>query len=106
MTRTKVLLVYVGVCTLLIAYLTWKVLTVARQQHQDEMATCIIQAHGLPANKQLAASLKDIHILLLLPRAPGAKTPPIKVERLIVDLDSHLAAYQALEAKQPRTRHC
>jgi hypothetical protein len=72
----------------------------------DEHNTCVIQARGLPAGHQLAASMKVIYVLLTLPVAPGAAKTPPKIERLVLDLDSHLAAYLHAEAKQPPTRTC
>lgn len=72
----------------------------------DEHATCVIQARGLPAGHQLAATMKYIYVLLTLPPAPGAAQTPPKIEKLILALDSHLAAYLKAEAKQPPTRSC
>jgi hypothetical protein len=72
----------------------------------DEHDTCVIQARGLPAGHQLAASMKVIYVLLTLPVAPGAAKTPAPIEKLILTLDHHLAAYLHAEAKQPPTRTC
>lgn len=77
----------------------------------DEVATCKIQQRGLPAGHELAASMVLIHRLLTIPPATqaqklaAAQTPPA-IRALLVDLNQHLSKYNALEAKQPRTRSC
>lgn len=77
-----------------------------RRVVNDEHQTCIIQARGLPAGHQLAASMKVIYVLLTLPPSPTAKATPAPIERLILALDHHLALYLHAESKQPPTRNC
>lgn len=77
----------------------------------DEHSTCVIQARGLPASHELAASMADIHALLTLsPRSKAQRlaarqTPPY-VRKLVADLNTHLGGYQRREAKQPQSRRC
>lgn len=75
--------------------------------------SCKIQKRGLPAGHELAKSMNDIHKLLLLPRTapdPRAPKPPFNeafnAKWIIKDLNMHLAVYQTLESKQPKTRKC
>ena len=81
------------------------------ERAQDAHSTCVIQARGLPAGHQLAASMKDIYSLLTLrpvsaaDRLRAAETPP-PVELLVRSLDGHLAAYLKAEAAQPQRRSC
>lgn len=70
------------------------------------LATCRIQARGLPANKHLAAAMGDIAFLLSLPRAPSAVVIPARIEKRITDLVKNSAAYAAVQARQPTTRNC
>jgi hypothetical protein len=92
---------------------------VALQQSQAALAevktqarmSCTIQARGLPAGHELAATMNDIHKLLLhrpttpAERRQAAQTSPA-VRRVVRDLNRHLAAYQRAEHKQPHTRRC
>lgn len=77
----------------------------------DERKTCSIQARGLPAGHELAASMRDIHALLTLkPVTPAQKLAAANMSasqiRIVGDLNLHLAAYLAAEAEQPRGRSC
>lgn len=77
----------------------------------DEHSACIIQARGLPAGHELAASMADIHALLTLPPTStaqrlAAKNTPANVTAIIADLNMHLAKYSAAEDKQPAHRSC
>lgn len=90
---------------LVAAYATWQATLVGNRQGRDEHQACVIQARGLPAGHQLAATMRDIHTLLTLPPRAGHRTPPA-IQVILVDLDAHLAAYDRLEAKQPATRTC
>lgn len=72
----------------------------------DEQRTCSIQARGLPAGHELAASMRDIHSLLTIPPAPDAPPTPPRVTWIVKALDGHLAAFLRDEAKQPHGRAC
>lgn len=69
-------------------------------------SACVIQARGLPAGHDLAAAMGEIHSLLTLPRAAGSAPTPAPVESILSALNANLAAYTALEAKQPSHRKC
>jgi hypothetical protein len=77
-----------------------------RRVIRDEDATCLIQARGLPAGHQLAATMRDIHTILTLPPTPGAAPTPPAVSELITDLNQHLSAYLKAEKQQPQERSC
>lgn len=80
--------------------------TLVKRVAADEHQTCVIQARGLPAGHQLAATLRYVYVLLTLPPAPNAVPTPPKIEQILLHLDSHLARYLAAESKQPPTRSC
>lgn len=106
--------VYYGVAivsSLIAAYAATQATLLGRRLSSDEHATCIIQARGLPASHELAASMRDIHTLLTLrPQSRAqklaAESTPSSVKVLLADLDLHLSRYQSAEAKQPATRTC
>lgn len=86
-----------------------------RRVRDDERASCTIQARGLPAGHELAASMAAIHMLLTFKPSAAtqardrAETPPAQLTAefaVVRALDTHLARYQALEAEQPTTRRC
>ena len=77
-----------------------------RRVSRDERRTCQIQARGLPAGHQLAASMRDIHALLTIPPSPDAPPEAPYIKRLVRDLDGHLAAYLRAERAQPHRRSC
>lgn len=84
---------------------------VAKRVATDEQTTCQIQARGLPAGHELAASMQGIYALLTLPAQSkaqklAAKNEPESVHRVVASLDQHLAAYLKAEARQPQTRAC
>lgn len=77
----------------------------------DEHSTCLIQARGLPAGHELAASMLDIHMLLTAPPTTPAERRavaerPQSITRIVRSLDDHLAAYLAAESRQPGGRRC
>lgn len=88
-----------------------QVAALAARLANDEQQTCTIQARGLPAGHELAASMADIHKLLTLrpttpaERAAAKRTPPT-VRAVLRDLDQHLARYQRDEHHQPQSRRC
>jgi hypothetical protein len=94
-----------------VAAATGEIHAVVGRVAHDEQATCAIQARGLPAGHQLAASMRDIHKLLTTPPTTRAQRlaatqRPRAVTALLKSLDAHLAAYLQAEAKQPQTRAC
>lgn len=80
--------------------------TLIQRVSHDEYQTCTIQARGLPAGHQLAASMSDIHILLTLPSPKGSPPVPPQIESVIKSLNQHLSLYLKAEAKQPQQRVC
>lgn len=85
--------------------------TTAQRVAADEQATCQIQARGLPAGHQLAASMHDIHRLLTARpttrmQRQQVRAIPLPIKRIYRTLAWHLAAYQRDEAQQPHTRGC
>lgn len=85
-----------------------------QRQTADENATCHIQQRGLPANKQLAIFVGDVHTLLTL-TSPAqqkrnlARLPPklrAREQALLESLDSSTSIYSMIEGKQPGTRKC
>lgn len=88
--------------------------TTNKRQTADENATCVIQRRGLPASKQLAIFVGDVHALLVLPRSAQQKAAlaalPAKLrareQALLNSLDSSTAIYSMIEGKQPATRQC
>jgi hypothetical protein len=76
------------------------------QIRHDEHAECVIQARGLPAGHDLSAAMGEIHALLMLPERPGQAKPPPAVASILSALNMNLAAYTAIEAKQPAYRKC
>lgn len=107
--------VYVGVLFVIVCFVAgwaWKELTATSDRAtRDEHSSCVIQARGLPAGHELAASMRDIHMLLTFPPTSAAErraarnVPPgvLRIER---DLAGHLSRYSKAESKQPATRHC
>lgn len=88
-----------------------EVKALVKRLSDDEFKTCKIQSRGLPASHDLAAAMADIHSLLIqkphtpAQRAAAQQTPP-NVKRIVRDLNRNLAAYLALESKQPPGRTC
>lgn len=92
------------------AQLTGEIAALLQRVAGDERRTCQIQAQGLPAGHQLAASMRAIHELLTIrptaaQRAHAALEPPA-VRHALASLNRHLALYLAAEARQPVGRAC
>jgi hypothetical protein len=109
-TNLSVAILFVSIC-LLFGLLALAFTDLTNRVSSDEHATCIIQARGLPASHELAASMADIHKLLTVPPVSAAqkarqKATPAHVLAIVKDLNAHLAVYQGLESKQPATRSC
>lgn len=121
------------IVALISCYGAWRAVETGNRLTHDEHSTCVIQARGLPAGHQQAASWQDIHklitlLLLLPPTSPARPVPPADRQQVIptgasgatgttgvaqtvlrglaVDLNGHLTEYLAEEAMQPGTRHC
>ena len=84
--------------------------SIAQRIAADEQATCLIQAKVLPTGHELAASLHDMHRLVLPPATAAQRRwkrdEPPALRRVIRDLAWHLAAYQRDEKKVPMSRNC
>lgn len=94
----------------LVGYAFWKASNAAPSSRltQDEHATCLVQAHGLPAAHTLSGAMYDLSVLL-------AHIPPPKhhltglqrrQRRAAHDLYRKARRYARLEHKLPPTRHC
>lgn len=84
---------------------------VATRVKDDEHASCIIQARGLPAGHHLAKIMEDLYVLLTVrPSSQQKQQPrvPPTAQQLatLKGLTAELKMYSAIELKQPTTRKC
>lgn len=106
MTRSRAVGVLIALLMVSAGFADWDVIHQGNRISNDEQQTCVIQARGLPAGHELAASMKDIHALLTFPPSPGSRPVPRPVRTVVNDLNQHLAKYLRDESKQPQTRAC
>lgn len=112
-TNLRVAVLFVSVCVLF-GLMAAAFTDLAHRLTNDERSTCAIQARGLPAGHELAATMADIHTLLTLPPTAAQKRQQSQVPpkllahelHVLADLNAHLGKYSAAEAKQPETRKC
>ena len=72
------------------------------QLRRDETDTCMIQARGLPASKHLAAAMGDLAIVLGVLTPQQLDKTPKQIRAALEGLRVESAAYQAIEAQQPK----
>lgn len=80
-----------------------RVAHVASQQGHDERTTCEIQARGLPAVHLLTRVLFEVEPLLV-PQAHQVLPAPLQKD--VDALRKNIAAYVAIEGRQPSARRC
>lgn len=78
---------------------------VQRHLHNDELATCVVQARGLPAGHRLAMGLGALVTFLKEVIPPNAPLKPKQASALHA-VEDGLGSYASIEAQQPQTRSC